>query len=156
MSIYNKFSDITKEYDNKLYIVFKEIIDQAIKEADNKKMDSIMKFIYVNSKLESAYVELALALGIISDNNSSELPKRIDPPISENLLERIYEYINPIIESAKMRIKQKAEYVLQSSNLLELKERYTDLMKILSADEIQENSYLIEDIDFDENRPKIK
>ena len=48
MSIYNKFSDITKEYDNKLYIVFKEIIDQAIKEADNKKMDSIMKFIYVN------------------------------------------------------------------------------------------------------------
>ena len=156
MSIYNKFSDITKEYDNKLYIVFKEIIDQAIKEADNKKMDSIMKFIYVNSKLESAYVELALALGIISDNNPSELPKRIDPPISENLLERIYEYINPIIESAKMRIKQKAEYVLQSSNLLELKERYTDLMKILSADEIQENSYLIEDIDFDENRPKIK
>ena len=36
MTIYNMFTDITKEYDNKLYVVFKEIIDQAIIEADNK------------------------------------------------------------------------------------------------------------------------
>ena len=58
LDLYNKWTEIfineiTKEYDNKLYIVFKEIIDQAIKEADDKKMDSIMKFIYINSKLES-------------------------------------------------------------------------------------------------------
>lgn len=154
MTIYNMFTDITKEYDNKLYVVFKEIIDQAIIEADNKKLDSIKKFIYLNSKLESAYVELALALEIIT--NKTELPRRIDPPISENLLERIYEYINPIIESAKMGIKQKAEYVLQSSNLLELQERYDYLKQILSTDEIQENPYLIEDIEFDDSYSKMK
>lgn len=151
MTIYNMFTDITKEYDNKLYAVFKEIIDQAIIEADNKKMDSIKKFIYVNSKLESAYAELALALGIIT--NKTELSKRI---ISEKLLERIYEYINPIIEFAKMEIKQKAEYVLQSSSLLEFQERYDCLKQILSTDEIQENPYLIEDIEFDDNYSKIK
>ena len=43
MTIYDMFTDITKKYDNMLYVVFKEIIDQAIIEANNKKMDSIMK-----------------------------------------------------------------------------------------------------------------
>ena len=55
-----------------------------------------------------------------------------------------------------MGIKQKAEYVLQSSNLLELQERYDYLKQILSTDEIQENSYLIEDIEFDDSYSKMK
>lgn len=55
-----------------------------------------------------------------------------------------------------MEIKQKAEYVLQSSSLLEFQERYDCLKQILSTDEIQENPYLIEDIEFDDNYSKIK
>ncbi len=107
-SVSDTFTRITKEYDNKLYTVFKTIIDEAITDANNKKMDPVKKFIHINRNLKTAYIELAKAIGLITDGDN--------PPISEDLYERIDEYMQPIIEAAKMYIRQKAENVLASSD----------------------------------------
>lgn len=152
MSLTNEFININKEYDNKLYDTFKKVIDEALTESKNNNMNPIEIYIYVNEKLESAYVELALAMGLITKNEiympPYDVQSRVKPPISDNLFDRISAYMEPFIEEARKAIKLQAEEILQSKNLEELQEKYHKLEKILSIQSISEAPYLYENLYF--------
>ena len=102
MSLVDIFTKITEENDNNLFVVFKNVIDVAIKESLDRELNSIEKYVYVCKKLGLAYYDLALALGIKSPDDRY---KEVIPPISEKLLERIENYIDPIRDEAKSYIK---------------------------------------------------
>lgn len=109
-----------------------------------KKLNPISTFIHVNEKIEYGYIQLTLTKGIIvSEKDYSECHNQLI--ISEKLLEKIYTYIEPITKNARIEIK--ADYILMSSSLEELKEEYNNLMKLLSNDIIQKNSYVYEEIE---------
>lgn len=141
-----EFENITKKYDDSMFEIFKRVIDEAKTESKKNNLDSIEIFIYVSDKLRFAYAQLALAQGIISnENNYNEaLNKYI---ISEKLLERICVYTAPIAEAARNAIKLKAEEILQSTSLDELQNEYNSLFSLLSNDSIQENPWLYEAIE---------
>lgn len=64
----------------------------------------------------------------------------------ENLQERIYTYLSPIIEEARNYIKSMCEDVLASTSLSDLRNNYNKLLSILSIKAIEENDYLYEGI----------
>ena len=53
-------------------------------------------------------------------------------PVSETLLEKICNYVEPIVAKATEEIAQKAEYVLEATTIEELQDRYTDLLNIMN------------------------
>ena len=66
MSLLEEFTKLTTEYDNSMLEIFKNIIDNAIKESEKNNMDAVSTFIFVNTKIKYAYTQLALATGIIT------------------------------------------------------------------------------------------
>lgn len=151
MSIGNDFISIVNEYDNKLYDIFKKIIENTALYAKENNMNSIETYIIITEKLETSYVDLALAMGIISPY---DVPNEINPPITERLLERVYELMEPFIQDARDEIKLQAEDVLNSKTLDELKEKYEKLSHILNTPSIAESQFLFSDLDLDNKKVK--
>lgn len=151
MSIGNDFISIVNEYDNKLYDIFKKIIENTALYAKENNMNSIETYTIITEKLETSYVDLALAMGIISPY---DVPNEIKPPITERLLERVYELMEPFIQDARDEIKLQAEDVLNSKTLDELKEKYEKLSHILNTPLIAESQFLFSDLDLDNKKVK--
>lgn len=148
MSMKDDFTHITEDYDNKLFNVYKKVIDEAKAHCKSVRMNAIETFIYVNNKLELSYIELAQVLGIISEEEAHIVAcnfriKR-KPPISEKLEERIYDYIDDIIKGVQKIITEKAEDILVSETLDELQQKYGELQSILTNNTISESPYLYE------------
>ena len=151
MSLVEDFTKITDEYDNKLFEKFKIVIDQSILEAKELRLDGIDSFIYIIKKLEEAYIELALAIGIVTEETiKADTYFRINPPISEKLTERIYTYLEPVTVEAQVAIKLLAEQVTLSTSVTEMQENYNRLNSILNNTTIAENPYLIDELDIGE------
>lgn len=151
MSLVEEFIEITNEYDNKLFEKFKTVIDQSILESKELRLDGIDSFIYIITKLEEAYIELALAIGIVTEETiKADTYFRINPPISEKLTERIYTYLEPITIEAQEAIKLLAEQVTLSTSVTEMQENYNKLNSILNNKTIAENPYLIDELDIGE------
>ena len=151
MSLVEDFTKITDEYDNKLFEKFKTVIDQSILESKELRLDGIDSFIYIITKLEEAYIELALAIGIVTEETiKADTYFRINPPISEKLTERIYTYLEPITIEAQEAIKLLAEQVTLSTSVTEMQENYNRLNSILNNKTIAENPYLIDELDIGE------
>ena len=151
MSLVEDFTKITDEYDNKLFEKFKTVIDQSILESKELRLDGIDSFIYIITKLEEAYIELALAIGIVTEETiKADTYFRINPPISEKLTERIYTYLEPITIEAQEAIKLLAEQVTLSTSVTEMQENYNRLNNILTNKTIAENPYLIDELDIGE------
>lgn len=151
MALVDLFNNITKEYDDKLFAIFKDVIDKAIIEAEEKKLNSLDKFLYIDEMLNHAYIDLASSMEIASSPNYIQ---RINPPISEKLLERICNYLEPYVNAASDYIKVVGEQVINSTNMEELLDNYSELQKILETDGVFENSYLYEGIEFDNHDKK--
>ena len=153
MNLLENFSMLLKEQDEDLFEIFKQLIDNAKIEAKEKNLNPISTFIHVNEKIEYGYIQLALAKGIIvREKDYSECHNQLI--ISEKLLEKIYTYIEPITKNARKEIKLKVNYILMSSSLEELKEEFNNLMKLLSNDTIQKNSYVYEEIELEPKQKK--
>lgn len=151
MSLIEDFVEITNEYDNRLFEKFKTVIDQSILEVKELRLDGIDSFIYIIKKLEEAYIELALAIGIVTEETiKADTYFRINPPISEKLTERIYTYLEPVTVEAQESIKLLAEQVTLSTSVTEMQENYNRLNSILNNKTIAENLYLIDDLDIGE------
>ena len=133
---------IVNEYDEKLAILFKRVIDAAIKEATEKQMNPLDKYLYVDSKIEYTYKEIAYAQGLISNPN---IMGEIKPPVTDVLMERIYRYTNPLVNGATEYIKQQFNIVMNSKNLGELMQRFEAFKTMLEEKQVQ--SFLYEDID---------
>jgi hypothetical protein len=151
MSLVKEFIEITNEYDNKLFEKFKIVIDQSILETKELRLDGIDSFIYIITKLEEAYIKLALAIGIVTEETiKADTYFRINPPISEKLTERIYTYLEPVTVEAQVAIKLLAEQVTLSTSVTEMQENYNRLNSILNNKTITENPYLIDELDIGE------
>ena len=147
MELIETFKELTTKYDNSMFEIFKSIIDEGKKEAEERSFDPIETFILVNEKLQNTFAQLALVQGIVSEtkNYNDSLSSYI---VSEKLQERIYSYLGPIIKEVRKTIKQKGEEVLESTSLDELQDRYNSLLSVLSMKPIQENEYLYQGIEF--------
>lgn len=145
MNLSEIFSELLKKQDESLFEIFKQLIDNAEIEAKEKNLNPILTFIHINERIEYGYIQLALAKGII-DNEEDYTEYHNQLIVSEKLLEKIYTYIEPITQNARKEIKIKVDYTLNSPTLEELKERYEILMELLSNNTIQKNSYVYEEL----------
>lgn len=145
MDFKEEFKMLTNQYDDAVFLIFKQIIDDAIEKCKNDNLNPILTFIFVNDTLKSTYIDLALIKGIIKAKEGYN-EAHIKLIISENVEERIYNYIAPITDLARKSIKKEAKNILYSSSLEELKSKYTKLSSLLSNKTIQENSYVYEGI----------
>jgi len=145
MELIERISIITKQYEDNLFEIIKEEIDKSKIEVEKKNLSPIETFIYVNEKLQKIFAQLALVEGTIKDEKDyiESLNSYIMP---ENLQERIYTYLSPIIEEARNYIKSMCEDVLASTSLSDLRNNYNKLLSILSIKAIEENDYLYEGI----------
>ena len=142
MSNYERFKKISTDYDNQLYAIFIEVIDTAISYATEKKMDPLDKFLYVDNEIEQAYRELACAMGIIV---SPDTPYEVTPPISDDLMERIYSYTDPLVNEAREVLQREVDKIIDSSTLGELMEKYDTFKKMLDDKCIK--PFMYEDIE---------
>ena len=145
-SLKREYNVIIDEYNNKLFDLFKHHIDMAIEDSKkinrnntkDKNESAIDTYVYVNKKIQNCFTAIANIQG-----------RESDPDLSEDLIERIYTYIEPITLEAKKAIKKEAENVLDSYTLSELHENYNNLKSKLDiiANEV-DIDYLFEDIEF--------
>ena len=140
MNTYERFKEIVDDYDSKLFEMFREIIDTAI--SNSMEMNALDRYVYVNNAIEDAYKRLACAQGIISSFN---LPYKVDPPISESLMEKIYSYVEPITEEARVYLQGEVDKILDSSTISELMEKLESFKAMLEEKEV--DSFMYEDLE---------
>ena len=141
MSLSNEFKILTQQFDESIFQIFKKVIDEAKEEAQKNDLDSILTFISINDKIKYCCIQLALANGIIeNENDYNESHNSLI--ISENLLKKIYTYIEPITEKAKNEITCKVKSISNSNSVEDLQNACNNLFSLLSNKTIQENAYL--------------
>jgi hypothetical protein len=142
MELANEFRLITKDYENRLFEVFKETIDLTKNYALEHKMDPVDTYVCVNKAIEDAYKKLAFAQGMIG---YCDLPYEAHPNLSDELTERIYAYIEPITNEARKALQKQVDNIVDSSTLGELLEKLDIFKKMLVDKGI--DSILYEDLE---------
>lgn len=140
MEIIEELRTLTKDYEDKLYNIFTREIDKAIKYADDNKMNSIDKFIYVNEEIDKLHVKLGIVRGSI--NKLEKRPNYIEPSLTDDFIERICNYIKPVTKEAQNYLKIIGEKIICSTSLERLIDEYQELAKILSHPLIKEHNYI--------------
>ena len=150
MEIIEELIILNKEYEDKLYNIFKREIDNAIKYAEGNKMNSIDKFIYINETLDKLHNKLGIARKSIVKEEKRD--NYIEPSLTDDFIKRIDIYIEPITKEVQNYLKIMGEIIIQSDSLYFLIETYKELDKILNHPIIKNNMYVIERIDLDKNK----
>lgn len=108
------FKDVTEEYNNKIFNIFKKLIDDTKEKCKKENKNIIETYIEVNKIIEDGFNNL-MKVQDIKDTNF-------------NLMNRVYLYIDDIIVATKKQIQYDAQMVLDSPDLGSLKENYEKLM----------------------------
>ena len=108
------FKDVTTEYNDKIFNIFKKLIDDTKEKCKKDRKDIIETYIEVNKIIEDGF------------NNLMEAQDVKD--INFDLMNKVYLYIDDIIQAAKKQIQYDAQTVLDSVDLGSLKENYEKLM----------------------------
>ena len=104
------FKDVTTEYNNKIFDILKKTIDDTKEKCKKDGKDIIETYIEVNKIIEDGF------------NNLMEAQDVKD--INFDLMNKIYLYIDDIIQAVKKQIQYDAQTVLDSVDLRSLKENY--------------------------------
>ena len=158
MSLFERFKEITARHDDELFLVFKEIIEKAKTEAEDKNMNGVVKYNYINSKIEETYVMLASLTGVVDTIKDEETRAYaiqkciINPPVSEKLEEKIYDYIKSQENEARDYIKSVASKVLESDDVETLTENYKELENLMQL--IDSSIYSDIELDIPQKRCK--
>lgn len=150
MEIVNELRTLNKEYEAKLYNIFIREIDKAIKCADDNKMNSIYKFIYINEEIDKLHIKLGIAKKSILKEEKRD--NYIEPSLTDEFIEKICNYIESITKEAQNYLKIMGEIIIQSDSLYFLLETHKELDKILSHPIIKDNMYITEGINLDKNK----
>lgn len=145
MELLDKFKSILNQYEDSLYEIIKDFIDEVLVEAKNNNLNPVETFILINEKLQDFYKKMVIIQGIVSDEKRCN-EKHIDYIISERVYDRIDLYLKPVLIDARKYIQKRANELLYCTSLDEMQEKYNSLMGLLSNKVIQDNSYLTEDI----------
>ena len=117
MNTNEKLEKITIEYEDKLFDIFKNIIDTSTMVAIEEEMEPIDKYAYVNKSVQNAFSQLASIQGL--SNN--------EPNISDSLNEKIYDYYDPLAQEARIDIQNKIDNIMDSEYLEELIDKLNSL-----------------------------
>ena len=117
MNTNEKLEKITIEYEDKLFDIFKNIIDTSTKVAIEEEMEPIDKYAYVNKSVQNAISQLASIQGL--SNN--------EPNISDSLNEKIFDYYDPLAQEARIDIQNKIDNIMDSEYLEELIDKLNSL-----------------------------
>lgn len=121
-------------------------------------MNGVVKYNYINSKIEETYAILASSIGVtdmIKDGETKAYAIQkciINPPISEKLEEKIYDYIKPQEKEARDYIKKVASKVLESGDVETLTENYKELKNLMQL--IDSSIYSDIELDIPQKRCK--
>lgn len=117
MNTNEKLEKITIEYEDKLFDIFKNIIDTSTMVAIEEEMEPIDKYAYVNKSVQNAFSQLASIQGL--SNN--------EPNISDSLNEKIFDYYDPLAQEARIDIQNKIDNIMDSEYLEELIDKLNSL-----------------------------
>ena len=134
----NEFKEIVEEYNNKLIMIFKNIISKAANEAIENEMDAIETFIYINEELENGFERLANAKGEIYIRDTFQMP------VDEKIYIELFDYIDSYLDDAINEFKELVNDVLNSNSIEELKEKQNKLRKVLNTSVICQYKDLFE------------
>ena len=142
MDLTNEFGQVFNDYENRLFEIFRTVIDTAINYTIEKNMNPVDRYAYVNNALENAYKHLAYVQGY---GASPDLPYEAHPQLSDELTERIYSYIDPVTQEAQKELQKEVDDIIASSSLGELMEKLDQFRKGLEEKGIAD--YLYEDLE---------
>jgi len=142
MDLVQEFKRINDEYNNRLFKVFILAIDTAIAYSIEEKMNPLDRYVYVNNVIEDAYRKLAFAKGNI-DNPS--LPYEVTPPIDDVLMEKIYNYVEPLFVEARNEIQKQYQEIMKAETLGELLEKFEAFKEMLRIKDVP--NVLYEDLE---------
>ena len=108
------FKDVTEEYNNKIFNIFKKLIDDTKEKCKKENKSIVDTYIEVNKIIEDGFNDL-MKVQDVKD-------------INFNLMNKIYLYIEDIVVVTKKQIQYDAQTVLDSPDLGSLKENYEKLM----------------------------
>ena len=110
----NVLEEYTNDYNNKIFNIFVKIIDDTKEKCKKENKGIIDTYIEVNKVIEDGFNLLQDVQGV-KDTNF-------------DLMSKVYNYIDDIIEKTKNKIQFDAQIVLDSTDLGSLKENYEILM----------------------------
>ena len=110
----NVLEEYTNDYNNKIFNIFIKIIDDTKEKCKKENKGIIDTYIEVNKVIEDGFNLLQDVQGV-KDTNF-------------DLMSKVYNYIDDIIEKTKNKIQFDAQIVLDSTDLGSLKENYEILM----------------------------
>ena len=137
MNLLERFIKASERHDEELFLIFKDVIDKVIKEANSKEMNGVLKYNLINHKIEETYAILAQSIGFVEKidteySMSNAIQKCVsNPPVSERLEEKIYNYIKPQEKEAREYFKLVASSVLESNSVEDLKQNYQELENLM-------------------------
>lgn len=144
-----------KREEDRIYEMFKNGIDEvAFKSIEEDDLDSIQTYINIMEKVNQlSYKVYASLNGVDSSINYSMNFYSI--PISDELSERICDYIKPYLENAKSELKARIEDVLKSKTVGELLVKYSNLSRVFDNGIFIENIDLFADIEIGSKKKEL-
>ncbi len=114
----DKLYQAINEYQTKVYNLIMEDINSSIEEAKKRKMNPIETYKYIKTNLDDDYEELIFSFA-----------SSMNVPLSESILEKIDNYIDPYYLKANEFAKNEVKKEIDSLNDEEFIEVYDYLQK---------------------------
>ncbi len=131
MLLYEEFENVTIEYEQKIFEIFKRTIDAAIVEATKQNMNALDKYVYIRDRVEVGFRELASVQGYNHEY----------PYISDTLIERIYSYYEHITNEARIFLQAKVDEMMECDNLGELLNKLEEFNKLIKEKSLEDYMY---------------
>lgn len=139
MDIDQKIQNAANDFQNTIYDLLKQVIDEGILFSESNQYDEVDTFLYVINLLENKYKMLASIFNTATSEYDIWLMEHY-PDVES----KIDDYIEPLVEKACKRLQSIISVVLESNNYGELAENYTKIDQYLTSKGIKKYDYLLD------------
>lgn len=142
--------EVVEQCNNQIFNIMKTRIDYTIKQSDINNLDSLDKLVAVNETIESVLRELAWVMGYIPNPNMPFDTSIL--PVSDELLNKIYTYIEPLNIEADKIIQEEASKILESDTIEDLEVNYSNFQEFIKRRKLKDKPELYQYIKIKKTR----